>query len=96
MAVMTFSIAHGTKSKDDKDVVSFFNVTYAGKRAENIADDLRKGVRVMVWGKLDQQRWESDGKKHSRVRILASMVAVEKQARESKKAESSKEEEIPF
>ncbi len=56
--------------------VDFFNVTVWYKLAENCAESLSKGDRVLVSGRLSQDTWESkDGQKRSTVRIIASAVA---------------------
>jgi len=56
--------------------VDFFNVTAWYKLAENCAESLSKGDRVLVSGRLSQDSWESkEGQKRSTVRIIASVVA---------------------
>ena len=56
------------------DKASFFDVTVWGKTAENIKSYLYKGKQIAVDGHLDQQRWEKDGKKFSKVVIVADSV----------------------
>lgn len=58
------------------DKASFFDITIWGKTAENVAPYLRKGKQVAVDGYLDQQRWEKDGQKFSRVVIVANSVQL--------------------
>ena len=58
------------------DKVSFFDVTVWGKTAENIKPYLSKGKQIAVDGYLDQQRWEKDGQKYSRVCIVANQVQL--------------------
>lgn len=56
--------------------VDFFNVTTWYKLAENCAESLNKGDRVLVSGRLSQDSWEGkDGQKRSTVRIIANVVA---------------------
>lgn len=55
--------------KNGETVASFFDCTMYGKRAEAIADMLKKGMRVCLSGKLRQDRWEKDGEKRSKVVI---------------------------
>lgn len=56
--------------------VDFFNVTAWYKLAENCAESLSKGDRVLVSGRLSQDSWESkDGQKRSTVRIIANVIA---------------------
>ena len=58
------------------DKVSFFDVTVWGKTAENIRPYLHKGKQIAVEGYLDQQRWEKDGQKYSKVCIIADNVQL--------------------
>ena len=58
------------------DSVSFFDVTVWGKTAENIKSYLHKGKQIAVDGYLDQQRWEKDGVKYSKVVIIADNVQL--------------------
>ena len=58
------------------DKVSFFDVTVWGKTAENIRPYLHKGKQIAVEGYLDQQRWEKDGQKYSKVCIIADSVQL--------------------
>ena len=58
------------------DSVSFFDVTVWGKTAENIKAYLHKGKQIAVDGYLDQQRWEKDGIKYSKVVIIADRVQL--------------------
>ena len=58
------------------DSVSFFDVTVWGKTAENIKAYLHKGKQIAVDGYLDQQRWEKDGVKYSKVVIIADNVQL--------------------
>lgn len=58
------------------DSVSFFDVTVWGKTAENIKAYLHKGKQIAVDGYLDQQRWEKDGVRYSKVVIIADSVQL--------------------
>ena len=58
------------------DSVSYFDVTVWGKPAENIKQYLHKGKQIAVDGFLDQQRWEKDGQKFSKVVIVANTVQL--------------------
>lgn len=58
------------------DKASFFDVTVWGKTAESIRPYLSKGKQVAVDGYIDQQRWEKDGQKYSRVVIVANSVQL--------------------
>lgn len=58
------------------DSVSYFDVTVWGKTAENIKAYLHKGKQIAIDGYLDQQRWEKDGVKYSKVVIIADSVQL--------------------
>lgn len=77
-AFATFSVADNRRWTADggvKEEVSFFNCTAWGALAENAAASLHKGDRVNVSGRLEQQRWEKDGERHSTIKIVAQEVA---------------------
>lgn len=58
------------------DEVHYFDVTIWGKTAENLKPYLLKGKQVHVEGHLQQDRWEKDGQKYSRVSIVADNVQL--------------------
>ena len=60
-----------------KKRVSYFDVVQYGKPAENVANSLHKGSRVVVRGALEQRSWETeDGQKRYAVEINADEIAV--------------------
>lgn len=69
-AVVKFSVAVNSK-KGDKDETSYFDVSAWGTLAENLANSLGKGERVIVSGELKQESWEKDGKTFRRIVIEA-------------------------
>ncbi|MBC7333629.1 MAG: single-stranded DNA-binding protein [Actinobacteria bacterium] len=79
--VASFGIAVNRRVQDRKtgewvNDVDFFNVIAWFKLAENCAESLSKGDRVLVTGRLSQRSWEDkDGQKKSVVEIIASVVA---------------------
>lgn len=60
-----------------EEAVSFFTVTTWRNLAENCAESLLKGTRVVVSGRLEQRTWEKDGEKKSTVEIVADAVGVD-------------------
>ena len=55
---------------------SFFDVTCWSSLAENVAESITKGARVIVSGRLDQRSWDSpEGDRRSKVEIIADEVA---------------------
>ena len=78
-ARLNISIAVNRREKRNgewADRVSYFEVTIWGKTAENIKSYLHKGKQIAVEGYLDQQRWEKDGVKYSKVVIIADNVQL--------------------
>ena len=78
-ARLNLSIAVNRSEKRNgawQDKVSYFDVTVWGKTAENIRPYLHKGKQIAVDGYLDQQRWEKDGVKYSKVVIIADNVQL--------------------
>lgn len=79
--VATFGIAVNRRYRNNKtnewiEDVSFFNVTAWFKLAENCAESLSRGDRVLISGRLNQRSWEDkDGNKRSAVDIIADVVA---------------------
>jgi single-strand DNA-binding protein len=80
-AVCEFSVAVNDRKPDGnggyEEYAHYFDVVVWGKQGENCAQWLDKGKKVGVTGKLDHQRWEKDGVKHSRVKIIAEPFGVD-------------------
>lgn len=76
MAITEFGVAWNRRRQDQEDEVSFFDITCFRQLAENVAESVRKGARVVVYGTLQQRSWETDhGERRSRVSIIADDVA---------------------
>lgn len=78
-AVTSFSVAVTARRKNAQGVwengdSSFFDVTCFDRLAENVAESIAKGQRVIVSGSLRQSSWEKDGQKRSKVEIVAEEV----------------------
>ena len=71
--VVKFGIAVNEKY-NDKETTSFFDVTAWQQLAENVSECLDKGHRAMVIGRLQQDTWERDGERRSRVEVVANAV----------------------
>ena len=80
-ALVKFGIAWSKRAPDEsgqwRDVeTSFFNVTAWRQLAENVAESLTQGSRVVVVGRLRTNTWETpEGEKRSTVEIEADEVA---------------------
>lgn len=79
VARMNLSIATNRSVKQNgtwSDKASFFDVRVWGKTAENLKQYLGKGKQIAVSGFLEQDRWEKDGQKFSKVYIVASSIQL--------------------
>jgi single-strand DNA-binding protein len=64
------------QSQEWEEATSFFDVVCWGQLAENSAQSLSRGSRVVVSGRLDQRSWENnEGEKRSKIEITADEVA---------------------
>lgn len=70
-AIMNFTIAvnKSVKGQDGQwnDKTSFFDTSYSSNGVVNLANYVKKGTLIAVAGELEQQTWEKDGKKNSKV-----------------------------
>ena len=79
--VVSFGIAVNKRfqNKDSGEWINeadFFNVVAWFKLAENCAESLSKGDRVLVSGRLSQESWDDkEGQKRSSIRVVANVVA---------------------
>ena len=73
-AVASFALANNrtySVSGEKKEQVSYFECIAWGKLGEVITEYCKKGHRVAVEGRLQQDRWDDqDGKKRSRVQVV--------------------------
>ena len=58
------------------DEVNFFDVTLWGRTAEVASEYLSKGSNVLIEGKLRQERWEQDGQKRSKVKVICDKMQM--------------------
>jgi len=60
---------------ENREEVSYFDVVVFGRQAENCSQYLAKGRPVLIEGRLQQRRWETDdGQKRSKVEVVAQNV----------------------
>lgn len=78
-AIANFTIAsnrvYNTANGEKKEDVSYFDCLAWGKQGEIIVEYCKKGKRIAVEGRLQQNRWEDpDGKKRSKIEIVSENV----------------------
>lgn len=80
-AVANFGVAvnrrwQNRQTQEWEEATSFFDISCWQQLAENVAESVQKGTRVVITGRLDQRSWETqDGDKRSKVEIVADDVA---------------------
>ena len=78
-AVLNFSLAVNESRKVDgqwKDEAGFFDITLFGRMGESLKPCIVKGKQVAISGRLQQQRWETNGEARSRVIVVANSVQL--------------------
>lgn len=71
--VANFSLAVGrtyVTNGEKREESHFFDCVAWGKLAEIIKQYTKKGKQISVEGRLQQERWEKDGQKQSKIRIF--------------------------
>ena len=75
-AVCSFGLAWNQRSQQGEDKAHYFDVSCWRDLAEHAAESLTKGMRVVVYGRLDYRSWDSpEGEKRSAVQIVADEVS---------------------
>ncbi|MBN1522117.1 MAG: single-stranded DNA-binding protein [Candidatus Aureabacteria bacterium] len=67
----TFTAKDGTK----KDEVAFVNIIVWGRQAETCGEYLSKGSSILVEGRLQLDRWETNtGEKRNQLKVIAQRI----------------------
>ena len=75
-AVCGFGIAWNQRSNQGEDKAHYFDVSCWRDLAENVAESVTKGMRVVIYGRLDYRNWEGqNGEKRSAIQIVADEVS---------------------
>ena len=77
LPVLGFSMCvNGRVKRGDgwEDEPNWVSVQMFGRRAESIARYLTKGTHVCVSGRLNENTWERDGQKRSKLEIVADEI----------------------
>jgi single-strand DNA-binding protein len=75
--VASFRLAVNYKYKQSDDVkqeTMFIDNVIFGKQAESCSKYLNKGSSVLVEGRLQERRWESNGQQKSKFEVIAQSV----------------------
>jgi single-strand DNA-binding protein len=63
------------QTQEWEEATSFFDVVCWREMAENTAESLSRGARVIVTGRLEQRSWETpDGDKRTKVEVVADEI----------------------
>lgn len=110
-AVLTFSLAVNERRRQQdgtyKDNTSWFDCVLFGARAQGIEPYLRRGTKLALTGRLNQNKYERDGRTYSRVEVIVDEVELMNTRRESQQqdttpppqtvqASSIYDEDVPF
>ncbi|GAB4389062.1 MAG: single-stranded DNA-binding protein [Thermodesulfovibrionales bacterium] len=75
--VTTFRLAVSSRYKQSdelKEETLFIDTVVFGRQAETCSQYLSKGRPVLVEGRLQERRWESDGQQRSKCEVVAQTV----------------------
>lgn len=76
-AYMSIAVNRSVKKGDTwEKQVNYFEISYYNKAAEKLNAYLTKGMRIAVQGSLQQDRWEKDGVKNSKIKIIAENIQL--------------------
>lgn len=76
--------------------VSYVELTLWERRAEVARDYLRTGSPLLIEGRLQQERWEQDGKKRSRLKVVVTqLVLLDKRPKDAGSAGSKEPTDPP-
>lgn len=111
IANITIAVNETIVSNGEKQTkANFFSCTAFGKTAENISKYFAKGKPIFIEGRLQQEVWETDGKKNSKTKIVVDKFefignrdatekqnnTFEKSVSEQKGINTQAEDDIPF
>ena len=92
-AIATFRLAVNNPI-NDKDVV-YIDVDTWEKQADFVTNYVKKGSAVSVVGRLKQDSWEKDGKKQSKILVVADRVNFVGGKKKDAAQDSEGEQETP-
>jgi len=87
-----FSIANNQR----KDQVNFFDCVAWGVLAELLCQYCHKGSQIAIEGRLQQDRWEKDGKTQSKVKIVCESIQFLGGKSKTESQSPFSDEDLPF
>ena len=96
-----------TASGEKKEDPLFIDIVVWKKQGENCATFLKKGRSILIEGELRLDKWEKDGQKHTRMKVIANRVQFigakpkgdgvggEEMAREEMPSKEASPDELP-
>lgn len=111
IANITIAVNETIISNGEKNTrTSFISCTAFGKTAENISKYFAKGKPIFIEGRLQQEVWETDGKKNSKTKVVVEKfefvgtrdgtekqnTTFEKSVSEQKGINTQVDDDIPF
>lgn len=100
--VLRFAVAVSDRKKGKdgwEDYASFIDCVMFGKRAEAISRYIKKGTKVAIQGKLNQDRWKDKQTGESRSKVVVFVDEIELMSRRDEPTQSQaiyEETNIPF
>ncbi len=88
--VTSFRLAVNQKYKSGDEMKQdtlFIDIVVWGKQGETCGQYLNKGSAVLVEGRLQERRWESEGQQRSKFEVVASQVRFLSSKRETPSSE---------
>jgi len=74
---ITIAVNERVKRNDQwTEEANFFEVTLWGRTAEIAGEYLSKGSSILIEGRLRQDRWEQDGQKKSKVKVIGERMQM--------------------
>src|ERR1700739_4578097 len=65
-----------TDSGEKREEVTFVDVTLWGRTAEIVGEYCKKGRPLFVEGRLSLERWEKDGTKHQKMKVVGDNIQL--------------------
>ena len=79
-ACLKLRVANNRRCKDAKgaarEETTFADVTFWARTAEIVGQYCRKGSSLLIEARLKTEEWEKDGKKHSKLVLVAENVTL--------------------